>query len=100
MEENLYELFAQRAWEAMNPDGVPWQFLPHDQIKERMRQAAKDILILMMGIKGVKDVGLSTFQAEWVKRQTSSECGHGFETKCPICGIAHRFRPKMDEDAG
>ncbi len=90
MEETLYEMFARRAWEAMNPDGVPWQFLPQEQIKDRMREAMGDVLALM-GIENVEETGLSTFQAEWVKRQTISECGHDFVTSCPICGTEHCF---------
>ena len=96
MEKTLYEMFARRTWEAMNPDGVPWHCLPAEEIKERMRDAAKAVL-KMMGIEEPDDVGLSTFQADWVKRQTISECGHDFVATCPLCQTEHLFAQRSRE---
>ena len=105
MEENLYEMFARRAWEAMNPDGVPWHYLPSEGMKERMRDAAKAVL-KMMGIEEPEGVGLSTFQAEWVRRRTIVNCGHDFVATCPLCQTEHLFaqtsrvaEPKVIHDA-
>lgn len=50
MEEMLFEVIARSMWEAMNPGGVPWMCIPNEEIRERMRNKAQDLLQHEMGI--------------------------------------------------
>ncbi len=66
MNELLCELLARRAWEAMNPGGAPWEFLPKTEIKSRMRIAMQDVLVLMVGLDAADSLTLSKAQAKWL----------------------------------
>jgi len=65
MDEYLYEVMARTAWESINPDGMPWNALPLEELRNRMRGAARDILVDL----GVNDmITPDVFKHEWEMR--------------------------------
>lgn len=62
MEEYLSETMACEMWNAMDPDGIPWMALPKEEIRDRMRRAAKGFLA-RMGINTAAT--LTEFQETW-----------------------------------